>query len=663
MGRKIAVALVLGLMMVASAACTQDPDPPTSAEAPPESAPVTWGSDAERTIYLWDPETGDVEALFSAPSGLDDAERSPDGRRVVYERLIDDGPSQIYVAEADGTGRPLTDLAGGAYDPTWSPDGKTIAFAGSQVEGSDLDIYTVELAGGEERRTARTWKDDGRPDWSPDGRQIVFDSRTGDLRSGPGAIWVTSVRTGELHRLTPPGTGYAATAPAWSPGGRWIAYRVYEMGVTLNGWPWSARLWLMRPDGSGKRRIGGQSEKRRVIHAPSWSPDGRSIVTQRSNWSEDMFQIILFDPRTREARSVLKGIRGDSEPSWGTDGILLTLWSDDPVPSEPAPSAFQVEAEGLTPRSNAEPLADLGAGIYVVDVRTGETSRFPEAFRSIEGAGDYEVSPDDSMILFDNANRTTASDQPAELGHHQLYVANVDGSNLRQVTDDPVGASQGSWSPDGTKVVYLGGWARLCCWHSPADLMVLDLATGTSTRVTTGRAKAFYEPFFSADVGTIVFTRYHYEDPSDQYDLWSIPVGGGHPTRVLEDAGYGASYSPDGTEILYQRTATAFGLGNRCASSYGVGWISDADGNLPRLLVPRAGEEPRGSSAAAGWSPDGTRIAYRADLAPPDGCSLDSGSGIYVKDLETGARTLIAFGEPIDWLDDRTVLIKAQRGR
>jgi Tol biopolymer transport system component len=193
--------------------------------------------------------------------------------------------------------------------------------------------------------------------------------------------------------------------------------------------------------------------------------------------------------------------------------------------------------------------------------------------------------------------------------------------------------------------------------------MVLDLATGTSTRVTTGRAKAFYEPFFSADVGTIVFTRYHYEDPSDQYDLWSIPVGGGHPTRVLEDAGYGASYSPDGTEILYQRTATAFGLGNRCASSYGVGWISDADGNLPRLLVPRAGEEPRGSSAAAGWSPDGTRIAYRADLAPPDGCSLDSGSGIYVKDLETGARTLIAFGEPIDWLDDRTVLIKAQRGR
>ena len=114
--------------------------------------------------------------------------------------------------------------------------------------------------------------------------------------------------------------------------------------------------------------------------------------------------------------------------------------------------------------------------------------------------------------------------------------------------------------------------------------------------------------------------------------------------------------------MLYQRTAIAVrGLGH-CLSSYGVGWISDADGDRPRLLVPRAGEEARGSSAAAGWSPDGTRIAYRADLAPPDGCSLDSGSGAYVMDMETGARTLIAFGEPLDWLDDRTVIIQGPRG-
>jgi len=343
---RTAAALVLGLVMAVSAACTGGPNPPTTAAGPTETPAVVWGSDAERTIYLWDPETGDAEALFSTvaqAAALGDAERSPDGEWVVYEGRVGDGPPQIFVLGTDGIERPLTDLAGGAYDPTWSPDGESIAFSGSEVEGSDLDIYTTELNGGAARRVAGTWKDDGHPDWSPDGRQIVFDSRTGDPRSGPGAILVTSVRSGELDRLTPRRTRYAATVPAWSPDGRWIAYRVYVEGYTLNGWPWSARLWLMRPDGSGKRRIGGQNDDMRVIHAPSWSPDGRFVVTQRSNWREDLFQVLLFDPRTRRAQSVLKGIRDDAEPSWSVDGILLTLWSDDPVPTDPASSAFRIQ--------------------------------------------------------------------------------------------------------------------------------------------------------------------------------------------------------------------------------------------------------------------------------------------------------------------------------
>jgi Tol biopolymer transport system component len=341
-------AQTLCALMLAAAACTGDPDPPTAAEGPAETPAVAWGSDAERTIYLWDPTTGHGEALFTAPvergARLDDAEQSPDGTRVVFERQMSDLPPQIYLLEADGTERRLTDLAGGAFDPTWSPDGTTVAFSGSQVEGSDLDIYAVDLAGGTERRIAGTPKDDGHPDWSPDGAQIVFDSRSGDRRSGTGAIWVASARTDELHRLTPRRTRFAATVPAWSPDGRWIAYRAYLEGATLNGWPWTARLWLMRPDGSGKRRIGGHSEDRLVMHAPSWSPDGRTIVTQRTNWRPDTYQVLLFDPRTREVHRILKSIDGDAEPSWGADGILLTLWSDDPVPTEPAPPRFRVRA-------------------------------------------------------------------------------------------------------------------------------------------------------------------------------------------------------------------------------------------------------------------------------------------------------------------------------
>jgi Tol biopolymer transport system component len=671
--RKLVVGAIV-LPLVALAACTEGAGPPAPVTVGPADGPVApspaVGSDAERSIVLWDPKTGAAETIFSVTAGvtwLTGAELSPDGRYVAYERrhvgyerqasgAPYDTTSQIYLLDTEGNERRLTHFAGGAHDPTWSPDGETIAFAAGTGEGSDTDIFTIPVDGGTATRIAGTWKDDGHPDWSPDGTQIVFDARSGDPHSGRGVIWVASVRTHALHPLTERHTPYAATAPAWSPDGRRIAYRVYHRGYTLNDWPYAAWLGVIRPDGSHQVEVSIPRGGGRPIQAPNWSPDGRSIVVERTDWREMGSVILLVDPSTGEAHRISERLRSaDAEPSWGTDGILLTLWSDDPVPSGPAPPRFQVR-----PRALFRPLADLGAGMHTVNVRTGEASRLPDAFTSIRGARNFEVSPGGSMVLFEGSGRTTPSTKPPDLGHHQLYLANVDGTGLRRLTDDPIGTSQGSWSPDGTRVVYLGGS------KSPADLMVLDLATGTTTRVATGRAGAFDDPFFGVDGGTIMFTRYHHERPKDAYgqgyDLWSIPVGGGRPTLEVEGLGYGASFSPDGTAILYQRTATAVGALGRCVSGYGVSWISDADGNHPRLLVPRAGEEPRGSSTVAGWSPDGTRIAYRADLAPPDGCSLSSASGAYVMDMETGARTLIAFGEPIDWLDDRTVIIKRRRG-
>jgi Tol biopolymer transport system component len=194
-GRAVLAGTLVALLL-ALGECTAPSTPEPSSDEPDGPARSVEVGVAGRTIYLWDPQTGDAEALFTAPARQGaDAELSPDGSRLVYERQVLGGPTQIYVLEADGTERPLTDLVWEAYDPTWSPDGETIAFAGSRVGGSDLDIYTVKLAGGPPRRIAGTWKDDQHPDWSPDGTRIVFDARSGDPRSGRGAIWVTSVRT------------------------------------------------------------------------------------------------------------------------------------------------------------------------------------------------------------------------------------------------------------------------------------------------------------------------------------------------------------------------------------------------------------------------------------------------------------------------------------
>ena len=325
--------------------------------------------------------------------------------------------------------------------------------------------------------------------------------------------------------------------------------------------------------------------------------------------------------------------------------VAVAVGGSSPTGAPTTPATNVPSPTEATGTLRFEPLADLGRGLFFVDVRSGAASRLPRSVTSIPGAGNYDVSPDGSMILFDNAGLGAPWNKR---GLHQLYVANIDGGHVRRLTDDPIGASQGSWSPDGTKVVYLGG---RCCAKNLADLSVLDLETGTTTVLTHGRAFHFSEPFFSADGNSIHFTDWNNQRRND---LWTIPAGGGRPEPFLEGQGW-ADPSPDGTSLVYERIETW--REGHCGSDYGVLWISDADGRDARLLVPKAADELRGTRAAA-WSPDGTRLTYSANLVPPDGCDSHGKLGVYVMDVETRDKRLIAFGRGIDWLDDRTLLIR-----
>ena len=348
---------------------------------------------------------------------------------------------------------------------------------------------------------------------------------------------------------------------------------------------------------------------------------------------------------------VLAGCTGSGDPP----GLVADV-TRSPEPATSAPTASPIEPTSeATETSKIEPLADLGRGAYFVNVRTGEAARLPRSITAIPGAGNYDVSPDGSMILFDNASLWTPSDEPVERGLHQLYVANVDGTHVRQLTDDPVGASQGSWSPDGTKVVYLGGWARLCCWLSPADLMVRDLATGTSSQLAHGPARSFDAPIFSADGDEILFTRP--PDPpwggaTKHYDLWAIPVDGGRPGLVLEDRGY-ASYSPDGATIAFPRLIY-WQEGNSMAT-YLETWISDPDGHGARRLVRSGGW--LGTSGQGRWSPNGRRIFFRP-YGPPN----FTPGRVRILDMVTGRATVLSPGSGQDWLDDETLIVVRGHG-
>jgi polyisoprenoid-binding protein YceI len=186
---------------------------------------------------------------------------SPNGRRIAFARAEDDPaapPPSVNVINADGSGR--KDLALGGL-PDWSPDGHKIAFMSETGGDGAGKISVIGADGSTVRQFDDTPTSDSEPRWSPDGRRIAVSAYGGASNDD---IAVIEVGTGRFRRLTH-GPGYE-DSPAWSPDGRRIAY--VKDGA----------IHLLLADGSGDRAI----TTGRKDSVPNWSPDGR-----RLNWVRD----------------------------------------------------------------------------------------------------------------------------------------------------------------------------------------------------------------------------------------------------------------------------------------------------------------------------------------------------------------------------------------
>jgi Tol biopolymer transport system component len=185
--------------------------------------------------------------------------------------------SDIYVARADGS--ELRQLTHGPYfrfNPAWSPDGSGIAYRVEHgPEGTPPDtpesehygIWLVAADGSTDVSLSRvSGVVGGAPSWSPDGRRIAFMGHLEGER--PEGIWVVDADGTDAARLTP--ASYEAQYPAWSPDGTQIAFTIYRAGAfTIN---------VMDANGSHVRELTLGPED----NWPVWSPDGRQIAFSRA---------------------------------------------------------------------------------------------------------------------------------------------------------------------------------------------------------------------------------------------------------------------------------------------------------------------------------------------------------------------------------------------
>ena len=148
---------------------------------------------------------------------------SPDGRRVLLSAPGGAGYN-LHSARLDGSDRRrLTESRGIDHSPSWSPDGKRIAFVSdrdrngscfySECSGFNGEIYVMNADGSAEKRLTRHPGEDKDPTWSPDGKSIAFARiRTRDDDS---EILVVSTQGGLPRALTTNGPRAEDTEPDW----------------------------------------------------------------------------------------------------------------------------------------------------------------------------------------------------------------------------------------------------------------------------------------------------------------------------------------------------------------------------------------------------------------------------------------------------------------
>jgi TolB protein len=223
---------------------------------------------------------------------------SPDGRRIAYVSF-ERGNSAIYIQEvASGQREVLSASRGINGAPAFSPDGTRLALTLSR--SGNPEIYVMDLASRQLTQITRHFSIDTEAAWSPDGRTIYFTSD----RAGKPQIYQVPASGGEATRLTFSGE-YNARITVAADGRRFAMaqgdgnrYRIAVLDRTLGG--------------SGQNRLLSPGA---LDESPSFAPNGSMVLYAASEGSRGVLYAVSTDGRVRQRLVLADG--NVREPAWG----------------------------------------------------------------------------------------------------------------------------------------------------------------------------------------------------------------------------------------------------------------------------------------------------------------------------------------------------------
>lgn len=302
---------------------------------------------------------------------------------------------------------------------------------------------------------------------------------SGPASTGPAASGGTASATPPAATVgpatAPPATANPTSDSTVRDGEPWLAFQ----WIVGNG----EGIFLVRPDGTGRHRIGGGSDASQ-IH-PDWSPDGRRLAfaTFADDGGSGIWIVNADGSGAEQVVSCQRPCNQVSYPDWSADGTAIYFGMDADPDAGGIPATFQVGRYDVA----------SGQVDVVLERRDGMTAEQPR------------ISPDGKTLAY------TRFKDPVQSGlGSAIFTASIDGGSETQLTDWSLLGAYPDWSPDGSLILFntrdLGAFQE---GPGAANLFTVDIDGGAPTPLTTfgNRETRATQPRWTPDGTAIVFTK------------------------------------------------------------------------------------------------------------------------------------------------------------
>jgi len=403
---------------------------------------------------------------------------------------------------ADVTITQLTSEPGYEGEPTFSPDGETIAYVSDRT--GNFDIFLKQVSGGPDVNVTNSPADDVQPAFSPDGKQIAFVSTRESLKdllyenfgvpATGGGVWVISALGGTPRRIAESGN-----FPSWSRDGSSIVY--------MGGEDWKKKIYRVPAAGGEAREIPlkleNEATRGRFRLFPSLSPDGRWLLFEGTPSG-----VFVVPSSGGEAKLLGNGRR----PVWAPDGRFILYSTAEPGKNLSLWRLPFSTATG-TADGRGEPLT-VGIGANTQAAISGDGRQI--AFTALEQTFNLETLPFDA-----ETGRVTGEVKELTAGKNDIQWK--------------------TFSPDGRSVAF-GNRGRI--WRLDAGQSPYPL--------TSDPAFEDAAPQWSPDARSIAFTRTPAREPG-KTAIWVMASDGAGPRLWIEKARV-PSWLPDSRSLVHVST-------------------------------------------------------------------------------------------------------------